>query len=297
MSLPNIYDLTDFNLKREPLLTFIVKKEKNETVIRCNDNIIGTYNGFVSEHDITDIINQLLYENNIDIDELCFIMGNCDFISIKTDNKPYNDINKHINKHTVVKKFKTIALYFSTNNCPTKYCILKCFIINYKLDDMANYMNHDKINSKYAHIVSPVYDEEDDIDNDNINVTLYFDLTNGSYNNDILYKLKDVKETFIKNIKFTSTDNKYIILCKLFEIHKDTYYRLYVCKIYNIDLDKSVNVCFFNNMNKFIHSNNTIKIKEYDKYINILDNKIFIDLTEYNKYVYKSYINYNIEDS
>ena len=108
----------------------------------------------------------------------------------------------------------------------------------------------------------------------------------------ILYKLIDVKEKFIKNIKFISTDNRYIILCKLFEIHKDTYYRLYVCKIYNIDLDKSVKVCFFDDMNKFINSNDTIKIKEYDKYINILDNEIFIDLTEYKYYIYKSYINY-----
>ena len=216
-------------------------------------------------------------------------MDNYDFISIKTDKKSYDNINKH----TVVKKFKTIALYFSPNNC--KYCRLKCFITNYKLDDMANYMNHDKINSKYAHIVSPVYDEEDDIMNDNINVTLYFDLMNGNGNSyNILYKLEEVKEQFIKNIKFTSTDNKYIIVCKLFEIHKDAYYRLYVCKIYNIDLDKSVNVCFFNNMNKFTHSNGTIKIKEYDKYINILDNKIFIDLTEYKYYMHKSYINYTV---
>ena len=288
----NIYDLTNFNLEKDPLLTFIVKIKNNETVILCNDNIIGTYNGFISEHDITDIINQLLYEKNIGIDKLCFIMGKGEFISIKTDNKSYNDINKH----TVVEKFKTISLYFSPNNGPNKHCILKCFITNYKLDEMAYYMNHDKTNSNYAHIVSPVYDEEDEIDNDNINVTLYFDM-NGLHNNSILYKLEDVKETFIKNIKFISTDNRYIILGKLFEIHKDTYYRLYVCKIYNIDLDKSVNVCFFNNMNKFTHSNNIINIKEYDKYINILDNKIFIDLTEYKYYIYKSYINYNLEDS
>ena len=288
----NIYDLTNFNLKKDPLLTFIVKTVNNETVIKCNDNIIGTYNQIVSEHDITDIINQLLYEKNIDIKNLCFIVGNnSNYISIKTDNKTYDNINRN----TVVKKFKTISLDFTGYS--NMYCILKCFMINYKLDDMANYMNHDKINSKYAHIVSPVYDEEDDIMNDNINVTLYFDLQNGSYNNHILYKLVDVKEKFIKNIKFTSTDNKYIILCKLFEIHKDAYYRLYVCKIYNIDLDKSVNVCFFNNMNKFINSNGTIKIKEYDKYINILDNRIFIDLTEYKYYMHKSYINYTVDSN
>ncbi len=305
----NIYDLTNFNLNKDPLLTFIVKTYNNETIIQCNDNIIGTYNQIVSEHDITDIINQLLYEKNIDIKNLCFIIGNSNYISIKTDNKTYNNINRN----TVVKKFKTISLDFTGYS--NIYCILKCFMINYKLDDMANYMNHEKINPKYAHIVSPpVYDKKDN--NDNINVTLYIDLQNGSYNDHIfiLYKSVGIKEKFIKNIKFASTDNKYIILCKLFEIHKDnyygyisktynidTYYRLYVCKIYNIDLDKSVNVCFFNNMNKFINSNGIIKIKEYDKYINILDNRIFIDLTEYKYYMHKLYINYtidcNIEDS
>jgi len=175
----DIYDLTNFNLRKDPLLTFIVKKENNETIIQCNDNIIGIYNGFVSEHDITDIINQLLYKNNMDIDKLCFIMdNNSDIISIKTDdNHPcYN-----INKHTVVRKFKTIALYFGLDN--RKYFRLKCFMINYKLNDMANYMAHGKIYPKYAHIVSPIYDKEGDINNDKISVTLYFDLQNGLHDN------------------------------------------------------------------------------------------------------------------
>jgi hypothetical protein len=284
----DIYDLTDFNLKREPELTFIVKKQNNETVILCNDNIIGTYNGFCSEHDITDIIDQMLYEKNIGIEKTCFVMGMGDFISVKTDNKSYDNNNRH----TVVKDFKTISLYFSFSH--NKECVLKCFIINYKLYDMAHYIMIDMISAKYSHIVSPKYDEEADIEDDSINVTLYFDLSN-CRKFEILNKLKEVKETFIKNIKFTSNNNKYIISCKLFQINNN-YYRLYVCMIYNIELDKSVNVCVFNHMNKFIYSNETIRIKENDKYINILDNKIFIDLEEYKMDIYKSYINYNIED-
>jgi len=287
----DIYDLTNFNLRKDPLLTFIVKKENNEMVIQCNDNIIGSYNQYVSEHDITDIINQLLYEKNMDIKDLCFVMGFGDFISVKTDIKSYDNINRH----TVIKNFKTIALYFY-HSC--KYSILKCFIMNYKLEDMAHYMMRDEIRAKHAHIVAPEYDEEDEIDNDSINVSLYLDLINRNDNKNyyISNKLIDVKEHFIKNIKFTSNDNKYIISCKLFKLDTD-YYRLYVCMIYNIELDKSPNVCFFNHNNKFTRSNDMIRIKENDKYINILNNTIFIDLTEYNSCtIYKSYINYNITD-
>ena len=284
----DIYDLTNFNLKKEPVLTFIVKIKNNNTIILCNDNIIGTYNGFVSEHDITDIINQLLYEKNIGIEDLCFVKGCCGFISVKTENKIHDKYY-----HTVIKDFKTISLYFTCN----KECMLKCFIMNYKLYDMAHHIMIDMISAKYAYVVAPEYDEDADIVDDSINVTLYFDLYNENKDSfDILYKLKEVKETFIKNIKFTSQDNKYIIFCKLFQINSGShnYCRLYVCKIYNTHNDKSINICIFNNMNKFIYSNDTVRIKENDEYINILNNKIFIDLTEYNCQLYKLYINYNI---
>ena len=289
IDIPDIYDLTNFNTKSTPDLVFTIKTEGSNIIIRCNDNIIGTYNNDTRiEHDITDIINNLLNEKNITNKELCFIKQSHQECRLIIKNVSYSI------DYTKLPEFDNIIL-----SAYSKYSyniIINCMVINYKLIDLVKHIMTGYCDNSpdIINITKKEYDADYDEDESSINIVIYYDIYNyiREYDNDHIY----IRELFIKDISFISVCKKYNIATKLFKLH-DNHFRLYIKSITKLDINRTINICIFNNNNNMVRTNESIRIKENNKYINILDKNIMIDLSNYKMNVLKySYINYNIED-
>ena len=289
IDIPDIYDLTNFNTKSTPDLVFTIKTEGSNIIIRCNDNIIGTYNNDTRiEHDITDIINNLLNEKNITNKELCFIKQSHQECRLIIKNVSYSI------DYTKLPEFDNIIL-----SAYSKYSyniIINCMVINYKLIDLVKHIMTGYCDNSpdIINITKKEYDADYDEDESSINIVIYYDIYNyiREYDNDHIY----IRELFIKDISFISVCKKYNIATKLFKLH-DNHFRLYIKSITKLDINRTINICIFNNNNNMVRTNESIRIKENNKYINILDKNIMIDLSNYKMNGLKySYINYNIED-
>ena len=288
IDIPDIYDLTNFNTKSTPDLVFTIKTEGSNIIIRCNDNIIGTYNNDTRiEHDITDIINNLLNEKNITNKELCFIKQSHQECRLIIKNVSYSI------DYTKLPEFDNIIL-----SAYSKYSyniIINCMVINYKLIDLVKHIMTGYCDNSpdIINITKKEYDADYDEDESSINIVIYYDIYNyiREYDNDHIY----IRELFIKDISFISVCKKYNIATKLFKLH-DNHFRLYIKSITKLDINRTINICIFNNNNNMVRTNESIRIKENNKYINILDKNIMIDLSNYKMNGLKySYINYNIE--
>ncbi len=285
IDIPDIYDLTNFNTKSTPDLIFTIRTENDNIIVRCNDNIIGTYNNDIHiKHDITDIINNLLYEKNLKHDELCFIQKSQQNCCLRIDGYSYGI------SYLKLPEFDNI-LISTYSNQKQHNVIVSCTTINYKLVDLVKYIRntYSFYPNGYFNITSIEYDEDQNEDKTSINVTIYCDIVCNDIENIIM------KETFIKDINMISICGKYIISTKLFRRNKC--FRLYIKSITKIDINKTIIICKFNNNNNMTYTADTIRIKENDKYINILDKNIRIDFTQYKMREIKySYINYGIDD-
>ncbi len=288
IDIPDIYDLTNFNTKSTPDLVFTIKTEGSNIIIRCNDNIIGTHNNdSLIQQDITNIINNLLNEKNIKYDELCFIKQSHQECRLIIKNVSYSI------DYTKLPQFDNIIL--SAYSKHSYNIIIICMVINYKLIDLVKHImtGYCGNSSDIINITKKEYDADYDEDESSINIVIYYDIYNyiREYDNDHIY----IRELFIKDISFISVCKKYNIATKLFKLN-DNHFRLYIKSITKLDINRTINICIFNN-NNMVRTNESIRIKENNKYINILDKNIMIDLSNYKMNGLKyAYINYNIED-